>query len=313
MSTLASIRSRGRGGVAKDGTVDGIPVARKDIGRRPIIAYTFLTLMALLWLVPVLWTFYASLRSYQDTAVNGYFSIARSLTLDNYFNAYSQSDFSKYLLNSAIITIPAVIMTLFLASMVAFVVSRYSFKLNVTLLLIFTAGNLLPPQIILVPLYRLYLVLPLPEFLNTKGIWYDSYWGVVMIHIAFQMGFATFVLSNFMKALPKDISEAATIDGASVWQQYWRVILPLCRTPLAALAVLLTTWIYNDFLWALVLMSTGDKRPITAALNNLKGQFFTDYNLLAAGSMLAAIPTMLIFFILQRQFVAGLTLGATKG
>lgn len=287
-----------------------IPGAKK---RRPWLAYTFLTFMAILWLVPVLWTLYASLRTYQDTAVNGYFSVARNLTLDNYVNAWEQSDFARYLLNSAIITIPAVIFTLFFASMVAFVVSRFSFRFNVALLLLFTAGNLLPPQIILVPLYRMYLLLPLPHFMNTKEIWYDSYWGVVMIHIAFQMGFATFVLSNFMKTLPKDISEAALIDGASVWKQYWRIILPLCRTPIAALAVLMTTWIYNDFLWALVLMSTGNKRPITAALNNLKGQFFTDYNLLAAGSMLAAIPTMIIFFVLQRQFVSGLTLGATKG
>ena len=124
--------------------------------------------------------------------------------------------------------------------MVAFVVSRYSFAFNVSLLLIFTAGNLLPPQTIMVPLYRMYLAAAAAGVpaANSKNVWYDSYWGVIAIHIAFQMGFCTFVLSNFMKTLPKDLSEAALVDGASVWRQYRSIILPLCRTPLAALAVL---------------------------------------------------------------------------
>jgi multiple sugar transport system permease protein len=103
------------------------------------------------------------------------------------------------------------------------------------------------------------------------------------------------------------------VDGAGVWRQYWRVTLPLCRPALAALATLEFTWMYNDFLWALVLMSTGDKLPITSALNNLQGQFFTDYNLLAAGSIIVALPTVTVFFALQRHFIAGLTLGANKG
>jgi multiple sugar transport system permease protein len=103
------------------------------------------------------------------------------------------------------------------------------------------------------------------------------------------------------------------VDGASVFRIWWNVILPLCRPALAALATLLFTWVYNDFFWALVLMRTGDKRPITSALNNLQGEFFINYNLLAAAAMLAAIPTMIVFAALQRQFIRGLTLGATKG
>ncbi|MEL0283700.1 MAG: carbohydrate ABC transporter permease, partial [Ilumatobacter sp.] len=135
---------------------------------------------------------------------------------------------------------------------------------------------------------------------------YDSQWGVVLIHVAFQMGFATFVLSSYMKTIPKEISEAAKVDGASVFRHYWNVMLPLLRPPLASLAVLMTTWIYNDFFWA-------SKRPITSALGRLQGEFVTDYNLLAAGAMIAALPTLLVFFILRRQFISGLTLGATKG
>jgi len=107
--------------------------------------------------------------------------------------------------------------------------------------------------------------------------------------------------------------KAALVDGAGVWRRYWTLTLPLCRPALAALGTLEFTWMYNDFLWALVLMSSGDKLPVTSALNNLRGQFFTDYNLLAAGAMLVALPTLIVFQLLHKQFVAGLTLGSTKG
>jgi multiple sugar transport system permease protein len=142
---------------------------------------------------------------------------------------------------------------------------------------------------------------------------YDSYWGVILVHVGFQTGFCVFVLSNYMRTIPYEITEAAIVDGAGVWKQYWKVTLPLCRPALAALATLEFTWIYNDFLWALVLMQTGAKYPITSALNNLRGEYFIDYNLLAAGSIIVALPTIIVFLALQRHFIAGLTLGANKG
>ena len=133
------------------------------------------------------------------------------------------------------------------------------------------------------------------------------------MHIGFQTGFCVFVLSNYMKTLSKELTEAALVDGAPVSRVWWSIIMPLCRPALAALATLEFTFIYNDFFWALMLMKSGDKRPITSALNNLQGQFFTDFNLLAAGALLAAIPTILVYVALQRHFIRGLTLGATKG
>jgi multiple sugar transport system permease protein len=154
----------------------------------------------------------------------------------------------------------------------------------------------------------------LPEPLSDNGkLLYDQFQGVILINIVFQLGFCIFVLSNYMKTLSHELTEAALADGASVWRIYWSVILPLCRPALAALATLEFTFIYNDFFWPLLLMVTGDKRPITSALNNLQGQFFTDTNLLAAGALLAAIPTILVYLVLQRHFISGLTLGSSKG
>jgi ABC-type sugar transport system, permease component len=116
-----------------------------------------------------------------------------------------------------------------------------------------------------------------------------------------------------MKTIPMELYEAADVDGASVFRQWWQLTLPLCRPPLAALATLEVTWIYNEFFWATVLLQSGDKFPITSSLNNLKGQFFTDFNLLSAGSIIVALPTLIVFFLLQKQFVSGLTMGSTNG
>jgi len=275
--------------------------------------HVFLTVICILWLIPVLWALYTALRPYSDTAEHGYVSIAHSLSLVNFKNAWTQADLPHYYINSAIVTIPAIIITLLLASFVAFGISRYSWKLNLALLMLFTAGNLLPQQVIITPLYRLFLEIPLPSFMSESESLYDSFWGIIGIHVAFQLGFCVFVMSNYMKTIPMELTEAAMVDGASVWRQYWGIIMPLCKPPLAALATLEFTWIYNDFFWALVLMNSGDKRPITSALAGLQGQFFTNNNLIAAASLVAALPTLIVYFVLQRQFIGGLTLGSTKG
>src|SRR5262249_16816512 len=227
--------------------------------------------------------------------------------------AWTQADLPHYYVNTLLVVVPALALILLLSSFVAFVVARFSFRFNLALLMLFTAGNVLPQQTILTPLYRLYLALPLPHWLSGSGLLFDSYVGVITIHVAFQMGFCTFVLSDYMKTIPKELSEAALVDGASVWRTFWSVVAPLTRPALAALATLEFTFIYNDYFWALVLMQTGAKRPITSALSNLQGLFFTDNNLIAAGAILVALPTVVVYLLLQRQFVRGLTLGATKG
>ncbi len=280
-------------------------------GRRPLL-YVFLTLMALAWIFPVFWAILNSFRSYSYTSTHGYVSLG-GFTMQNYVHAWQAGDFTQHFINSVIITVPAVAVTLFFASCVAFVIARFSFWFNLPLLIVFTAANLLPQQALLEPLYKLFTSVQVPFWFSDSGELYDSYWAVIITHIAFQTGFCAFVMSNYMKTLPKELSEAAVVDGASVLRQFFRIILPLCRPPLAALATLEITWIYNDFFWAVAFMSTGDKYPITSSLQNLRGQFFTDYNLLSAGSVLAAIPTLVVFFVLQKQFVSGLTLGANKG
>ena len=282
---------------------------RQQIKDRFISA--FIGFFAVVWIFPIAWTVWTSLRHYREVRANGIFSFPETLNLQNYVDAITRMDLPLYFWNTFAITVPAVFLTLFFGSLIAFVVSRYSFRFNVALLLLFTAGNLLPAQLVFIPVFKMYITIG--KSLGMPRLLYDSPWGVVLIHVAFQMGFATFVLSSYMKTIPKEISESAMVDGASVYVHYSQVMLPLLRPALASLAVLMTTWIYNDFFWALVLMSTDSKRPITSALGRLQGEFVTDYNLLAAGATIAVIPTLLVFFILRKQFVSGLTLGSTKG
>src|SRR5439155_2917454 len=170
---------------------------------------------------------------------------AHKLTFANFSNAWQQGQMWRFFVNSVLITLPAVLITLLLASAVAYVVSRMSFTFNIALLILFTAGNLLPQQVIITPLYQLYLKIHLPHFLSDSGLLYDSRLGLIVINVSFQLGFSVFVLSNYMKTIPTEIDEAALVDGASLWSRYWRIILPLCRPALAALGTLLTTWIYN--------------------------------------------------------------------
>lgn len=300
-----------------DTALEARPV-RQARGRKPLRPsrvglHVFLTVTTLLWVSPILWAIFTAFRPYADTSQYGYVSWPKHFNIDNFKNAFTQSNLPHYFWNSIIVAVPAIVLILLFASAVAFVISRLSFWWNVPLLIFFMSANLLPQQVILQPLYRLYLRIPLPTWISDSGLMYDSYLGLILINVAFQTGFCTFVLSNYMKTIPKSLTEAARVDGAGVVRQYFGIILPICRPALAALATLEFTFIYNDFLWALILIQNGSKRPITAALNNLQGEFFTDNNLLAAGALMTAIPTVLVFAALQRHFVNGLTLGSNKG
>ena len=279
--------------------------------RKDAFISLFIGIFAFVWMVPILWTFWTSLRPYQDIIEIGVFSRPDTLNLGNYAEAYRQMEIWGYLKNSFLVAIPAVVLTLFFGSLLAFVVTRYSFRFNLYLLLLFTAGNLLPVQLVYAPLFKMYIWFG--DLVGNRNILYDSYLGLILVHVALQVGFATFVMSSYMKTIPKEISESAMVDGASVFRHYWNVILPLLRPPLAALSVLMVTWIYNEFFWAIVMIKSDNKRPITSALGRLQGEYVTDFNLLAAGAIMAALPTLIIFFILKRQFVSGLTLGSTKG
>ena len=296
-----------------DGDVLNAAARRRKRGARGLL-HAFLIATALVWLVPIAGAVNLAFRPYGETSRNGFFSWPKTLTFSNFTRAFHQGEMGRHYWVTFMIVVPALLLTLLLSSFVAYAVSRFSFRFNLPLLVLFTAGNLLPQQVIIQPLFQMYKRIPLPEFMSPHGgKMTNTILGVILIHVAFQTGFCTFVLSNYMKTIPKELGEAAMVDGASVPKQFFRVILPLCRPALAALGTLEFTWIYNDFFWAVVLVNQGNDRPITSSIANLTGQFFSDSNLVAAGSLLIALPTLIVYLILQKQFIGGLTLGANKG
>ncbi len=284
-------------------------------GRR-IALQTFLSVAAVAWLIPMVSAVYSSFRYFEgDTLKRGVFSLPKTLTLDNYREAWRVGGIGRHFLNTMYITIPAIILILLFSSLVAFACTRFSNRFNIFFLVMFTAGNLMPQQVIFQPVFQIFKRIPWPDILSDTNTGYllGTKISVILIHVAFQTGFCTFVLSNYMKAVPQEITEACLVDGASVQRQFFQIIMPLCRPALAALGTLEFTWLYNDFFWGSVMLQQGIEKPITSSIALLNGQYAVDYNLIAAASTVIAIPTIAVFIALQKHFIGGLTLGASKG
>jgi multiple sugar transport system permease protein len=281
-----------------------------------IVLHAFLITMAIAWLIPIGTAVYNSFRFYEaDTQPNGVFAVPTALTLENYRDAWSVGEMGKTFGNTAFIVIPSIFLILLLSSAVAFACTRFSWRFNVSFLVLFTAGNLMPQQVMFQPLFQFFKRVPWPDVISDSntGNLLGTKIAVIFVHVAFQTGFCTFVLANYMKTIPKELGEAASVDGAGVLRQYFQVILPLTRPALAALGTLEFTWLYNDFFWGANLLSQGDQRPVTSSIAVLNGQYATDFNLIAAASIIIALPTLIVYLLLQKQFIAGLTLGASKG
>ncbi|WP_127502080.1 carbohydrate ABC transporter permease [Actinoplanes solisilvae] len=258
--------------------------------------------LALLWIAPMVFVLVLAFRSFDDIAARGTAAWPASFSLDGFSEAFGRGAMGRSLWTSIQVTVPAVLFSLLLASWAAYALSRFDIPGRRAILLTMLAGNLLPPQILLIPVSRV---------MESLGI-YDTLVALVTIHVGFGLGFYTFVLHGFMRSIPSELTEAARIDGAGPVQIYARIIMPLCRPSLAALGALATTWIFNDLIWAITVLRTEAKLPVTAALLNLQGGYVSNWNVVAAASVIAAIPTAIVFFAFQRHFVSGLLMGSSK-
>lgn len=256
----------------------------------------------ILWLLPLIGVAVTSVRPASDLAQGNYFGMPSYLAFENYADVFRNTPMGRYILNSFIVTIPTVIGAVALSLMTGFALAVYRFRGNLILFFMFVAGNFVPFQILMVPVRDLTLNLGM----------YNSYHGLALFHIAFQTGFCTLFMRNFIKALPYELIEAARVEGVAEWRIFWFIVLPLMRPAIAALSVLVFTFIWNDFFWATVLTSSPEAQPITAGLSSLNGQWVAAWHLVSAGSILAALPPVLMFFLMQKHFIAGLTLGAVK-
>ncbi len=269
---------------------------------RIALFYLFVVPLLFIWLIPIFMTLLTAVRSLDDITMNGPFSWPSEIELQNFSEAWNTGGLSHYMKNSFIITIPALLICLSMSSLAAFALARFSFRGNLIIYFTFVGGSLLPFQILMLPVYRL---------ANTLNL-YDTYWVLIIFHGTFQIGFCTFVLRNFIRTIPGEIFDAARIDGASEFRIYRQHVLPLTLPAIAALATLEFTWIFNDYLWALILVQRDELKPVTTGLASLKGEFIQAYNIQFAGTLIAVIPTVLLFIFLQRYFIQGLTMGSGK-
>lgn len=272
----------------------------------PFVAMSYrvaVILALILWLIPLLAIALTSVRSLEDISKGNLWGWpSKFLLIENYSAVFTTTPMATFLLNSILITVPTVIGAISLAAMAGFALAKYRFRGNILLFAMFIAGNFIPFQILMIPVRDLTIQLGM----------YDSIGGLIAFHIAFQSGFCTLFMRNFIKALPDALIEAARMEGVSEINIFFRIILPLVRPALAALAVLIFTFVWNDYFWALVLAQTDAVRPVTAGLQSLKGMWVSSWQLISAGSIIAALLPVSIFFMMQRHFIAGLTLGATK-
>jgi len=278
------------------------------IHQRPVVNQyiykIFLPISLIIWLIPIFGILMTSIRGLPDiTAGNMWGTPSEFLLFSNLQDVFTNTPMVKYTLNSFKVTIPTMLGAVALSCMTGFALANYKFKTNLIIFFIFIAGNFVPFQILMIPVRDLTFKIGL----------YNTITGLVLFHVAFQTGFCTLFMRNFIKALPQELIEAARMDGASEFKIFWKIILPLTRPAIAALCVLIFTFIWNDYFWATVLIQGDHAMPITAGLKSLNGQWITSYHLLSTGSIVAAIPPVIMFFLMQKHFIAGLTLGATKG
>jgi multiple sugar transport system permease protein len=266
------------------------------------VLFVVILVMVVLWLVPLIVAGVTSLRTNDDILSNGFLAWPEGLSLQSFADAWTRGKLSTYLPNSFIITLPALVGTLALSSLGAYALARFRFKGRQALYFMFVGGTMLPFQILLLPVFRLS---------DALGI-YDTYLGLIAIHVAFQLGFCTFVLRNYMMTVPVQLMESARLDGCSELRIWWSIMLPLTVPAFAAVATLEFTWIFNDYLWALILIRSSEKMPVTTGLAVLQGQYVQDWTVIISGALLATVPTLLVFVFLQRYFIAGLTLGSSK-
>ena len=274
---------------------------RKTISR--VIIYVLMTIVVIIYSLPMIGVVLTSLKTTQEIAKEGLWNLPNSLHWQNFSDAWKGGNGNIYMVNSFLVTIPASILSIFLGILAGYVFSKLSFRGSELLFLFIIAGMFFPPQIVLIPLFRM---------ANAAGL-YDTLWPMIIVHTAFGIPICTLLMRNFFSAIPTALRESAVIDGANDFQILVQVMLPISLPALAVLATLQFTWIWNDFLWPIIFTQSNDMRTIMVGLITLKGQYSVAYGVQGAMALMASIPTLVIFIFFQRYFIRGLTLGAVKG
>ena len=261
--------------------------------------YIPLTMMALFYLLPMYVMLNTGFKSFAEVSLATMWELPSSLSLDNFVAAWDI--LSPNLVNSLKIVIPAATISSILGSINGYVLSKWKFPGANIMFPLLLFGMFIPYQSVLIPLVQVM------AWLGLAG----SIWGLIVVHVIYGIPITTLIFRNYFAAIPETLIEASKVDGAGIWQVYWRILLPLSIPAFVVVYIWQFTSAWNDFLFAVLLTST-DNWPVTVALNNMAGSQIIAWNVQMAGSFLAAIPTLLIYIFLGRYFLRGMMTGALK-
>ncbi|SEK99740.1 carbohydrate ABC transporter permease [Paenibacillus sp. OK003] len=261
-----------------------------------------LLMYALLIIVPLYFVFVSSFKTSSNFFISP-FSWPDPFTWDNLTGMFRNQPMWQYFGNSLVVTLGTVAIELLLSSMIAYAIVRWGGSVGKIVFALFVAGLIVPSQVSMLPIYSL---------TRTLG-WSDSLTGLIVVSAAMLMPVSVFMLTGFMRMLNTEILEAGSMDGASEWRLYTRIALPLAAPSLAATATFLLVMVWNDLLIPMLMLSSKSKLTLPLALMQFRGEYVTNYPMMLTGVLVTAIPMIVLFILLQRYFVAGLTAGSLKG
>lgn len=281
--------------------------ARRPLSRaiRPMPSWglnLLLLVYALVTIYPLIWLFISSFKSNQDFAGKP-FALPSVWQIENYTRSWEIAGIGGALVNSVIVTLSALVLTLFLGTLAAYILSRYDFRLKVAVMTLFVAGMLIPIHSTLVPLF----------IMMKKMAILDTYASLILPYTAFELPVAVFVIGAYLTAVPKELEEAAMIDGSGYWGIFFRIIVPLAVPAMATVSILAFLRFWNDFAFALVFINDQALKTLPLSLSIFSDGYGTDYSLTMAAMAIAVIPTIVIYLIFQEQIMKGMVAGAVKG
>ena len=266
-----------------------------------IAFHTLAVMISIIALVPFLWMISTSLKSSGALLAVPIQWIPEEPTLQAYVRLFSLTGILRSIVNSFIVTAGAVVFTLASSSLAAFALSKIEFRGREGVFMLFIASMMLPSQVLFIPLYLI---------MNNLGL-VNNLFAIILPYL-FQ-AFAVFMLRQQMMSIPDTYLDAAAIDGAGLLRSFITVFLPMCRTALVTLAIIISMNAWNDYLMPLVILTSSENYTLPIILNSLSGQFKTGYDLLMAGSLVSIVPLLVVYIVFQRYFASGLQVGGIKG
>ncbi|MGH0002341.1 carbohydrate ABC transporter permease [Pseudovibrio ascidiaceicola] len=285
------------------GSASGDYVAPKRFNPWPVVIFICLFTLAILFLAPTFGVLLSSVKTTRDIALGDLWAIPSSMYWGNYIEVLSNPAVHGYMLNTFLVAAPATAFSIGLGTLAGYVFSKLPFKGSDLVFLLVVSGMFFPPQVILIPLFRLF---------NLMGL-IDTLWPMIIVHTALGIPICTLLMRNFFATVPNPLREAAILEGANEWQVLTKIALPISLPAIAVLATLQFTWIWNDFLWPLIFTQSDEKRTIMLGLVFMKGQYSVAWGIQGAMSLIASLPTLVVFLFFQRYFIKGMTMGAVKG